>query len=171
MHAKFHGLDKQTTTCRATDLVLKGPVSQCWVGPLASGAFNQTERRSELTPEYLAGTWGTFAEPRVGRLIGHKRNFFLTTQSLAPRRPYIFLRSHAASVLRTDHMTHRVPIVHLKIARRLAPIAIVAIFGVAAAACGSSGGASTGGQPNTTTPTTTAGHSGGGSSGSGGAGF
>jgi hypothetical protein len=60
MHTKFHGLDKQTATCRATDLVLKGHVSQCWVGPLASGAFNQTERLSELTPKYLTCTEAHF---------------------------------------------------------------------------------------------------------------
>ena len=56
-----------------------------------------------------------------------------------------------------------------KLARRLAPIVIVAGFGIATAACGSSGGSTSGGQPNNSTPTTS-GHSGG-SGGSGGAGF
>ena len=64
-------------------------------------------------------------------------------------------------------MTNRARIIHPKVARRLAPIAIVAILGTAMAACGSNGGASTGGQPNTTQPVTTARSSG----GSGGAGF
>jgi hypothetical protein len=58
-------------------------------------------------------------------------------------------------------MTNGAQIRQLKIARRLAPIAILAILGIATAACGSSGGGSTGGQPNTTAPVTTAKHSGG----------
>jgi hypothetical protein len=66
MRTKFHGLHKQTATCRATDLVLKGPVSQCWVGPLASGAFNRTARLSELTPKYLAGTEAHFCGATSG---------------------------------------------------------------------------------------------------------
>jgi hypothetical protein len=66
-----------------------------------------------------------------------------------------------------DHMNDRVQSMHRKLARRLAPIAIVAIFGVTAAACGSSGGGSTSGPSNTKT---TSGSSGSGS-GSGGSGF
>jgi len=67
-------------------------------------------------------------------------------------------------------MQNRSHVIHGTIARRIAPLAIVAAFGLAAAACGSSsGGVSPGGQPNapTTSPTTTAPHTG----GSGGAGF
>ena len=64
-------------------------------------------------------------------------------------------------------MTNRAPTSRLKIARRFAPIALVAILGVAAAACGSSSGAWNGGAANPNT-STTAGQSGGGStSGSG----
>jgi hypothetical protein len=68
-------------------------------------------------------------------------------------------------------MSNRTPKGDFKIARRLAPIAIFAIFGIAVAACGSNGGPSTGGQPNKSAPTTTTVHSGGSSSGNGGAGF
>ena len=37
-------------------------------------------------------------------------------------------------------MTSRTPLVHRKIVKRLAPFALAAAFGVAAAACGSSSG-------------------------------
>lgn len=66
-------------------------------------------------------------------------------------------------------MTSRASTVHVKIARRLLPLAIATILGVTVAACGSSGGGSSGGQNSTTT--TSSGHSGGGSGGSGGVGF
>ncbi|MDE3087174.1 MAG: hypothetical protein KGJ77_10470 [Acidobacteriota bacterium] len=62
---------------------------------------------------------------------------------------------------------------HSRIARKLAPIAVVALFGVAAAACNNGTGASNGGKSNTpttavnsgSTPTTAS------PGGSGGAGF
>jgi uncharacterized membrane protein YgcG len=83
----------------------------------------------------------------------------------------LLLEAPARRRLTMKHKTDHIPAIHSKITRRLAPLAIVAVLGIAAAACGSGSGASSGG-PSTTTPSTTTGHSGGGStSGSGGAAF
>ena len=56
-------------------------------------------------------------------------------------------------------MAKRPATVRHTLARRLAPVLIVAAFGITAAACGSSGGSTSGGGTNNTTPTTSS-HSG-----------
>jgi uncharacterized membrane protein YgcG len=91
-----------------------------------------------------------------------------TKQSFRTRCPYHQLRTSNGRRERMGQMINRTATAHRKIARRLAPVAIVAILGIVTAACGSSsGGSTTGGQSHTTT----SGHSGGSSGGSGGSGF
>ena len=54
-------------------------------------------------------------------------------------------------------MNGRVLLVHSRIARRIVPVAVVALLGVAAAACNNGTGASHGGKSNTPTTATNSG--------------